>query len=93
MSPNTPGEGDRWDCAAYGASLPGDHCFMEARGRCETYAECRTRLGVAQQDIYRRIQELAAANPDDAVWADLDREFTRPGQLLADLDSAGECDE
>lgn len=76
-----------WDCEAYGAegTALGLLCFRAEPGEraCATLEECRRNHGEQQRQAYRRINELAAANPDDPIWAHLADHFTHPDQLLS----------
>ncbi|MFD7161720.1 hypothetical protein ACFV9C_44545 [Kribbella sp. NPDC059898] len=72
-----------WDCDAYGPDLPpelGDLCFYDQIERCNSEAQCRLRMTGARQQVFRRINELAAAG--DPTGEYLSGEFTNPSQLL-----------
>jgi hypothetical protein len=49
---------------------------------CATATDCHDRLAAERQRVFRRINELAAAHPDDFTWVDLADAILRPEQLL-----------
>jgi hypothetical protein len=82
MSDNQVPEQD-WACEAYGPDMPGPrHCFVEALGRCASADECALVMDHERKRVFGRMQELAAENPDDPVWAELTAEFKSPNELL-----------
>ena len=78
-------EPDDWDCEAYGPEGRefGALCFLagELHVRvCDSQGECHTVMYAARQNVFRKIQENAAAgNPTAAYLAE---QFTDPSQLL-----------
>jgi hypothetical protein len=72
-----------WDCEAYGPDLPadlGNLCFYDLVERCTDEAQCHLRMVGTRQQMFRRINELAAAGDPDFEY--LAEEFSRPSQLL-----------
>lgn len=72
-----------WACEAYGEDMPGPrHCFVELIERCTSQQQCHEQMPESRKQLFRRMQELAAHNPDDPVWGDLANEFKNPDELL-----------
>lgn len=78
-----------WDCGAYGPEGR-DHdalCFVApvlGQRVCATEGDCADRLGAERKRILRRINELAAAGDETAIF--LEGEFSSPDQLLGGSD-------
>jgi len=73
-----------WDCEAYGPDGRkfGALCFLAEPGErvCASQAACHEAMDGERRRVYRRIQEMAAA--DDPAGAELADVFTDPGQIL-----------
>lgn len=81
-----------WQCEAYGpeAAAFGALCFVSGEpGRrvCASQLECAMVMGAERQQIWQRINELAAAGDETAAY--LAGVFTRPEQLLGGPDTGG----
>lgn len=76
-----------WPCEAYGQELMdlGYKCFTgEDKGRkrrCASPEECSRVVQASRQQIYRRINELAASGDEAGRY--LEGEFTSPDQLFS----------
>lgn len=76
-----------WLCGAYGeiaASIAENHdvhCFTAPRGErgCPNLAACEANMDFARGQVFRLIQEGAAAGDPVAVY--LAGQITRPGQI------------
>jgi hypothetical protein len=76
-----------WDCAAYGPEgrAIGARCFFTGEfgtRACLSRHVCEAALSEERVRVHARIHELAAANPDDGIWAHLAEQFPEPEQLL-----------
>jgi hypothetical protein len=76
-----------WDCAAYGPEARGigARCFFTGgqwTRACLSRDVCEAALAEERIRVHARIHELAAANPDDGIWAHLAEQFPDPEQLL-----------
>lgn len=76
-------ETTEWHCEAYGAegAAMGLRCFFASvRGPCALPAECAHSMAAERERAYNKIQELAAAGDETAIY--LASQFTSPDQLL-----------
>ncbi|MFG1913017.1 hypothetical protein [Kribbella sp. NPDC048928] len=76
-------QANSWACEVYGPDLPaelGHLCFYAQIERCTSEAQCHQRMIASRQQLFQRINELAAAG--DPTGEYLAGEFTNPSQLL-----------
>lgn len=84
LNSGRPPIGPGWDCEAYGPDGRefGAWCFIADQfvRTCASQPECHAVTAGARQQMFQRIQALAASG--DPVWVLVAKDFTSPDQIF-----------